>query len=200
MSEESLQTNQLLDYVDRWQAGDTTAADHLFRAIGQRLENLAGRMLRGYPNVREFADTNDVYQGTVCRLLHTLRKLRPATTRDFFNLAAAHVRRELLDLARRYAGKPRPGRGPRLEEDSDLAPAAPDSLLPADLELWTRFHEAVEKLPAEEREVFNLTFYNGWTQTQIAELFGVAERTIRRRWRDACIQLAQLVGMQLPKE
>ncbi|MFO0845073.1 MAG: sigma-70 family RNA polymerase sigma factor [Gemmataceae bacterium] len=199
MSDSSLQTVQLHDFISRWQAGDAAAADHLFRCIGQRLENLARRMLRNYPNVRDFADTGDVFQGAVCRLLRTLRNLRPATTRDFFNLAAAHVRRELLDLARHHTGKPRPGAGPRVEEDSDLAPPAPDSLPPAELELWGRFHEAVGQLAAEEREVFNLTFYHGWTQPQIAELFCVAERTVRRRWRDACIQLAHLVGGQLPK-
>ena len=27
-----------------------------------------------------------------------------------------------------------------------------------------------------------LTFYHGWTQAEIAELFQVDERTIRRRW------------------
>jgi RNA polymerase sigma factor (sigma-70 family) len=199
MSDASLQTIQMHDFVNRWQAGDAVAADHLFRCIGQRLENLARRMLRSYPNVRDFHDTGDVVNEAVLRLLRSLKKLRPATTRDFFNLAAAHVRRALLDLARHHAGTPRPGAGPRVEEDSDLAPSAPDALPPAELELWGRFHEAVDQLPGEEGEVFSLTFYHGWTQPQIAELFGVAERTVRRRWRDACIQLAHLLGGQLPK-
>jgi RNA polymerase sigma factor (sigma-70 family) len=192
MSVDPLQTAQLHEYVDGWQAGDTVAANQLCLAIRQRMENLARRMLRGYPNVRDLADTWDVCQGASWRLLQTLRKLRPATTRDFFNIAATHVRRELLDLARRVANKPR-ACGSRPEEDSDLAPAAPDSP-PGDLELWTRFHEAVEQLPAEEREVFSLSFYHGWTQPQIAELFGFDERTARRRWRHACFQLTRLVG------
>jgi RNA polymerase sigma-70 factor (ECF subfamily) len=133
----------------------------------------------------------------VWRLLNTLQKLQPPTTRDFFNLAAAHVRRELLDLARRHSGRNRPGSVP-LIDDSELGPAAPD-LLPADeLELWTRFHEAVERLPTIEREVFSLAFYHGWTQVQIAELFDVDERTVRRRWQTACHQLTRLVGGNLP--
>ncbi len=198
MSDSSLQTVQLHAYVRRWQAGDPSAANELFESIGQRLEHLARRMLRGYPNVRCWADTADVFQGAVWRLLNTLQKLSPATTRDFFNLAAAHVRRELLDLARRHSGRQRPGSGPPIEEDSSLAPEAPDPLPPDELELWGRFHESVERLPAEEREVFSLAFYHGWTQPQIAELFQVNERTIRRRWQAACIQLSRLVGGQLP--
>jgi RNA polymerase sigma factor (sigma-70 family) len=54
------------------------------------------------------------------------------------------------------------------------------------------------RLPAEEREVMGLVFYHGLTQKQIAELFQVDERTIRRRWRAACLQLQRLLGGQLP--
>ena len=198
MSNSSLETVQLHAYVRRWQAGDASAANELFESIGQRLEHLARRMLRGYPNVRCWVDTADVFQGAVWRLLNTLQKLEPATTRDFFNLAAAHVRRELLDLARRHSGKKRPGSGPPVDEDSSLAPSDSDFVGADDLELWGRFHEAVEKLPAEEREVFSLAFYHGWTQPKIAELFQVNERTVRRRWQAACIQLSRLVGGQLP--
>ena len=32
------------------------------------------------------------------RLLRSLQAIRPGSTRDFFNLAAVHIRRELLDL------------------------------------------------------------------------------------------------------
>lgn len=195
---DSLQTVQLHAYVRRWQSGDAGAANELFQTIGQRLEHLARRMLRGYPNVRCWADTADVFQGAVWRLLNTLQKLNPATTRDFFNLAAAHVRRELLDLARRHSHRPKPGSGVAVGDDSSLDPKAPDSLPPDELELWERFHESVEQLPAEEREVFSLAFYHGWTQSQIAELFNVNERTIRRRWQGACIRLSRLVGGQLP--
>ena len=34
---------------------------------------------------------------------------------------------------------------------------------------------------------------DGWTQKQIAELFQVDERTIRRRWTAACDKLRQRV-------
>jgi RNA polymerase sigma factor (sigma-70 family) len=40
----------------------------------------------------------------------------------------------------------------------------------------------VDNLPLEEREVVGLIYYHGWTQQQIAELFNVSVRTVRRRW------------------
>ena len=195
MSEPGLDSVQLHGYVQRWQAGDAKAADELFRAIGHRLENLARRMLKSYPNVRTWADTSDVFQGTVCRLLNTLKKLNPPTTRDFFNLAAVHVRRELLDLARRYRSKIQAGGNERFARE----PKAPESIAPAELELWSRFHEAVEKLPVEEREVFSLVLYHGWPQQEIADLLDVDVRTVRRRYTAASLQINTLLGGQLPE-
>src|SRR5437762_2346301 len=97
----SFETFHLNAYVVRWQQGDNQAADALCRAVGDRLEHLARRMLRTFPNVRQWADTLDVYQSAVWRLLNTLRRVNPPSTRDFFNLAANHIRCELIDLARR---------------------------------------------------------------------------------------------------
>jgi len=189
--------------VERWQGGDRAAADELLRAFGARLEHLARKMLRTFPNVRESAETGDVLQGSLIRLLCTLQQIQPASTRHLLNLAAVHVRRELLDLARRSASRHevqvRSG-----DESADgqagglaLAPARfADS--PEDLELWCRFHGMVDRLPAEEREVIGLTFYHGWTQGQIAELLQVDQRTVRRRWQSGCLELNRLVGGQLP--
>jgi RNA polymerase sigma-70 factor (ECF subfamily) len=196
MSDPTLNTVLLQGYLDRWQAGDRSAADELLRAAGARLEKLARRMCRGFPNVREWADTGDVLQSSLIRLLRTLQNMRPQTTRDFFNLAAVHIRRELLDLARHYRGKNWVSLDPPGGDSSDghRPRAEPAALQTDDFELWTRFHEAVDRLPPEEREVVGLVFYHGWTQVRIAELFKVDERTIRRRWSSACERLRQLVG------
>ena len=152
-------------------------------------------MTRSFPNVRGQADTGDVLQNSLIRLLRTLLTLRPSTTRDFFNLAAVHIRRELLDLARRCKGKGCVELD--LQDDSDrpaAAQAEPHAAPAPDFELWVRFHQAVDELPAEEREVVGLVFYHGWTQVRIAALFNVDERTIRRRWASACERLRGLVG------
>jgi RNA polymerase sigma-70 factor (ECF subfamily) len=189
--------------VERWRAGDREAADSLFRRVGQRLENMARKMLRGFPAVRERADTGDVLQGSVLRLLNTLQRVQPESMRHFFNLAAVHVRRELLDLARHFSAE---GFVPPAPADPTTDSASADSPRAAeapgeddDFELWCRFHEAVERLPNDERELVGLMFYHGWTQAQIAELFGVHERTVRRRWQSACLRLNELVGARLPR-
>src|SRR5262245_59718355 len=180
MENDSLDTIRLHGFVDRWQAGDKEAADQLLRAVGQRLEGLSRKLLRGFPAVRACTETADVLQGSLMRLLNTLRKLQPESTRHFSNLAAVHIRRELLDLARHFRGmnqtrlSPADTAGDSAAGDLVAKTAAPTD---GDIDTWCRFHEAVDELPLEEREVVGLAFYHSWTQGQIAELFQVDERT-----------------------
>jgi RNA polymerase sigma factor (sigma-70 family) len=200
MLDNALRTTYLHDWIHRMQAGDAAASDELLRAAGERLERLARRMLRDFPNVRRLADTGDVFQESVLRLLRSLAQLEsvPGSVREFLGLAAAHIRRELLDLARRCGAAKRRGDQPLAtgETSECFDPSAPEEH-PDELERWRRFHEEVEKLPVEEREVVGLRFYHGWSEAQIAELFGVTERTVRRRWAAGCARLADALG-ELP--
>jgi RNA polymerase sigma-70 factor (ECF subfamily) len=199
-ADSSFDTFQLHDYLDRYRAGDRAAADAFLRQVCGRLERLARGMLRGFPNVKRWADTDDVLQSALMRLLHSLRATQPESTRHFANLAAQHIRRELLDLARHYRTRldgPLGAAGAGGEGAAELPD--PNSGRADDLDLWSAFHEQVERLPVEEREVVGLTFYHGWTQAQVAELFQVDERTVRRRWRAAALKLTKALGGRFPE-
>jgi RNA polymerase sigma-70 factor (ECF subfamily) len=206
MPNSSLDTTQLHGWLARIRAGDLPARDELLRAVCGRLERLARAMLRRYPRVRDWAETGDVFQNAVLRLLRALQEVSLNSTRDLFNLAAAQMRRELIDLARHFYGphgaganQARPNgqvEGAGARRPLDLADRAQD---PEDLERWSAFHEAVEKLPTVEREVLGLAFYQGWTQPQIADLLQVDERTVRRRWGKACAHLHEALGGNLPR-
>lgn len=182
----------LEDCLNRWREGDRAAADELLRLVITRLEKLSRRMLRAFPTIRGTADTDDVLQNSLVRLLRTLQCMKPNTPRDFFNLAAVHIRRELIDLYRRNRGR----ESMPLHTSSKLGPEYAEPAIPIlnDADLWVLFHEAVDRLPVEEREIVGLTFYHGWTQRRIAELFQVDERTIRRRWASARQRLQMMVG------
>jgi RNA polymerase sigma-70 factor (ECF subfamily) len=206
MPDPSLQSQQLQGWFQRIRGGDLAAREELLRGICGRMERLARKMLRQFPNIRPAADTGDVLSGALMRLMETIQKIDPlpASTRDFFGLAAEHVRRELLDLARHYGAAKRRGEGRRLGlagsgesgEDFDLPDRADEA---DDLERWTAFHEAVAQLPDEEREVIGLSFYHGWTQVQIAEVLQVSERTVRRYWQSAVLRLGEALGGDLPE-
>jgi RNA polymerase sigma-70 factor (ECF subfamily) len=55
--------------------------------------------------------------------------------------------------------------------------------------MWGEFHEHVDKLPEEQKEVVNLLFYEGLTQEEASVILGVSERTIKRRWQEAKLKL-----------
>lgn len=195
MTNPALDTLWLHDRVARLRGGDRAAADELLGAVAARLDRLAHRMIRDFPPVRTGADTGDVVQGAMLRLVTALRDVRPDSTREFAGLAALQVRRELLDLARHFGAR---GAGQRLADPgtADFGTAGGEN--PADLELWARFHAAVDGLPAEEREAFGLIYYHGQTRTEAALLLGVSERTVYRWWASACVLLTERLGGELP--
>lgn len=197
MPEPSLHTTRLRELLGRLRAGDAAARDDLIRAARSRLDALAARMLGRFPGVRRWADADDVFQGAAVRLLRAVEVVPVANTRALLNLAAAQVRRELIDLARRFGGP----RGVGANHDSAAAPdpAAP-AADPAVLDRWAAFHAAAGGLPAELREVFGLRFYHDWTNDRVADLLGVDEKTVRRRWLRAVDALKAALGGDFPAD
>jgi RNA polymerase sigma-70 factor (ECF subfamily) len=146
--------------------------------------------------ISRWVDAEDVLQNALLRLMRALETVRPDSTRAFFGLATEQMRRELLDLARHYYGPQGEGANhdsvrPQPDDSRPvLDPPAPDT---KDLERWALFHEEVERLPVREREVVGLIFYHGWTQPQVAELFQVDVRTVRRWWESSLVRLHQVL-------
>jgi RNA polymerase sigma-70 factor (ECF subfamily) len=184
----------MLAWLDRMRAGDLAARDELLRGFCDRLERLARKMLRRFPGVQRWVQTDDVLQNALLRLLRALEQVRPNTTQAFFGLAAEQMRRELLDLARHFYGREGIGANHASASPCSDSPGAADTPdaqadVPKDLDRWCAFHEGVEQLPAEEREVVGLIFYHGWTQSEVAALFQVHVRTVQRRWEAALVKL-----------
>ena len=196
IADDAVNTVQLNDWVDRMRAGDRAASDELLRAVCNRLERLARKMLRRFPNVQRWAQTGDVLQNALLRLLRALEQVRPSSVRDFFGLAAEQMRRELLDLARHFHGPEglaahhTSGLNYEKEEASPLE-SAERTERAVELEKWEAFHRGVAQLPADERETVGLIYYHGWTQQAVADLFQVSVRTVQRRWESALVKLRE---------
>lgn len=202
MAETPARTTVLVELLDRMRSGDRAARDELIRAFQARLEHLAGKMLRRYPGVGRWVEADDILQNSLMRLLRALETVRPDSTRAFFGLAAEQMRRELLDLARHFYGPQ--GLGANQDSVAAETEASRPELEPADpgdegdLERWCRFHEEVTRLPAQEREVVGLVYYHGWTQAQVAKLFQVHVRTVRRWWEAALVKLHRELKDEAP--
>jgi RNA polymerase sigma-70 factor (ECF subfamily) len=187
--------------LEQLRAGDPRAGAALVARTRERLQRLTRRMLSDFARVRRFVDSDDVTQNTLLRLLRRLEARPPASPAEFFAAAAQEIRRELLDLVRHYYGPRGPGR-----RETALQPAeAADSQTPdgdpahhtddpGRLALWTDLHEQVERLPEEERAVFDLLWYHGLTRAEAADALGVSEPTVKRRWLAARLRLQAALG------
>ena len=150
----------------------------LDRAV-RRLHQLCASLLhRSYPRLTRpplNVHSDEMLGALVERLLKALREARPATVRQFFALAGQHMRWELNDLARRLDEQPR-----AVEALDGLLPAPPgsESGLTPD---GRRMIEAIDGLPTDEREAFDLVRIQGMTHPEAAEMLGVSVKTVKRR-------------------
>jgi RNA polymerase sigma-70 factor (ECF subfamily) len=197
-------TIRLQRCLDRLRAGDPVAHRDLLGAASERLRRLARKMLRADGRLRRWVESGDVLNDAVLRLSRALEAVTPETLREFFRLAALQVRRELADLARHHFGP----RGAAAHHQSNppqdgspggVAADPPDCRdEPSGLAAWAELHEKAGALPEQQREAFDLVYYQGLSHGEAAALLGVSTKTVQRRWHAACLALHELLGGELP--
>jgi len=199
-------STMILALIGRLQTDNDAARAELLDRAADRLGRLTRKMLRDYPRVRRWEQTDDVLQNATLRLYRALQSISPPSVVDFFRLAAVQIRRELIDLARHYSGP--------LGQDANYASRAgaegtggdpgppldsPDSTYdPRRLAEWSDFHLHVEALPDDCRKIVDLLFYQGLSQSEAAAVLEISERTVKRRWQSARLALHEALGGRLP--
>jgi len=200
VSDPSTISQSVQGLLDRIRAGDESVRELLIAVPMERFRRIAHAILKTSPKVHRWEETDDLLQGAALRLCRALVTHRPATPADFFGLAGVCARRELIDLSRKLYGPEGIGANhvSRASGTGDSrtgchphpVDSAPE---PDDLASWTEFHERVEEMPADERLMFDLLWYQGLTQPEAALIMQVPERTLRRRWRAARLSLDSII-------
>jgi RNA polymerase sigma factor (sigma-70 family) len=189
-------TLQVQALLNRLRHGETAARNELIGLTYTRLLALTRLILRDFSSpARGTQDSGSVLSAAYIRLQRALEQLLPTTEReltprDFFALAALQIRRELLDRVR--AGKRAPKEG---GDEFDVPTTQCDPQRLAD---WSEFFEAIDRLPAEEREVVDLLFFQDMSQEEAGGVLGVDKSTVKRRWRRARETLAEFLQGELP--
>jgi RNA polymerase sigma factor (sigma-70 family) len=171
-------------------------AESLIRALVERsldrINLLCGTMLlRSYPRLVRppmNLQIDELLSAVVERLLKALREVRPSNVRQFFALANRHMRWELNDLARRLD---------REKSAQELRDAAVPGAASSESQLSPnarRILEAVESLPEEEREVFDLMRIQCLTRTEVMEILGVSASTVDRRLKRGLLLLTETLS------
>jgi RNA polymerase sigma factor (sigma-70 family) len=192
----------LQHWLDLLRAGDPVARNEVIRYSRDRLKLLTRQMLRNFPGVRHWEETSDVLQNVLVRLDRALQAVPVSSPRDFLRLATAQIRRELIDLARHHFGPAGLGANllPPGGPQPDTMPSEPQDsgADPNDLEQWHELHCQIAGLDDEDRELFELLYYQGLTQPGAAALLDVPLTTFKRRWRAARIRLMMRLNGELP--
>jgi RNA polymerase sigma factor (sigma-70 family) len=178
-----------LDALPAETAAEPLVRDLLERAAS-RLRLLCGTLLyRSYPRLTHpplNLETDEMLGGVVAGLLTAMQKVRPRTVRQFFALATQHMRWQLNDLARRLDSQPAVGAlidggvaAPPPSSGSGLTPNA------------QRMLAAIEGLPDDEREIFDLIRIQGLSYAEAARVVDISVKTVQRRLNRARLLLAE---------
>jgi len=154
-----------------------------FAALVRQHQPALSRFVARY--LRDRREADDIVQDTFLRAWQQIGRFRPGT--NF--LAWLFTIARFLCMARRQDQKRHP---PPSTLDPRHEPAAPP--LPENLE---RLKQACESLPAHQREVVQLRFFDALDYRAIAEITGEREVTLRSRMHDALERLRGLLTKSL---
>jgi RNA polymerase sigma factor (sigma-70 family) len=188
-------TADLQNLIDRLRRGDPAARYELLQRAHSHLLRIAGSIFeQDFPGLRGRHDLESVVSEVWIRLVAALEATQPQSVDGFLGLVFHKVRQVLLDMARRQrredAHRYRP---PAESGDSNAQPAfegADSSNEPGRLAVLTEFHQEVEKLPDDQRMVFELRYYAGFSQVEIAQIRGLPPKQVSRLWLAATRRLA----------
>jgi len=165
---------QLLQEI---QAGSKSAEDRLLEVVYPKLRQIAKRYLRNERLGHTLQPTALVHEAYLQLAGRSDGNWQNRT--HFFAVAAILMRRILVDYARNKKAKKRDGARQRVELSDDLA------ISEDRLEQILQVDEALVRLAQlDERQckVVELRFFGGLTEEEVAEVLGVAPRTVKRDW------------------
>jgi RNA polymerase sigma-70 factor (ECF subfamily) len=178
------ETTQLKRGIEQLNAGDTSVRGELLNIACQRLMRLTSRLRRDFQDLQGDTTTEDVFQNASLRLYQALHDTAIKDVRHFYRLAAIQIRRELIELCHYCQGL-----GDPTFDDSRA-----DRVAANELQQWALFHNSVDELPGDQREVFELIWYHEMNRDEAAQLLGVPLPQVRRLWRSARLNLHDVLN------
>ena len=164
---------QILTALDQGQA----RADEMLPLVYEELRKLAASRMAQESSGQTLQPTALVHEAWL-RLVGDANPKFDGRA-HFFGAAAEAMRRILIENARRRRALRHGGGQGRVDiQNVEIAAASRDEELLA-------VHEALEELAAEDTglaELVKLRFFVGFTNKEVAELLGVSEPTVERRW------------------
>ena len=165
--------------------GDGLAASQAFSLLYDDLRRLARSRLRQHQSMT-LLDTTSLVHESYLKFIG-LESLPVEDRKHFFTYAATVMRSVIVDFARARQAERRGGDADHLVLDTELSEklSGPENDV-------LRVHEALNVLAQADpdlAQLVELRYFGGLTETEIAEMQGVSERTVRRNWGKAKLLL-----------
>ena len=164
-------------------AGDAEALQQIYASLYPELKRVARARLRDQGRGDSMGTTTLLHESFI-RLVDA-NELRLQDRRHFFAYAARTMRNIIIDSARQHLAERRGGGALHETLGGDAALQVADAGTP---EALLRVSEALiglEAVDPELAELVDMRYFGGYSESEIAELHGIAERTVRRRWEKA---------------
>lgn len=189
-------SDRFLADLEAWRRGDQAAGDRLYTNAYDELKQIASRGLRALGRGDQLQTTVLVHE---CYLkLLSSGSIDVDSRRHFLALCARAMRQIIVDSARRQLAEKR-GEGPAWHVT--LGSVSADSAMPDALgpEAIAVLDQALSDLDAREPRLARIAecrIFGGLSSSEIAQTFGVTERTVQREW----MRVKALLALQLEIE
>jgi RNA polymerase sigma-70 factor (ECF subfamily) len=171
------------DLIRRIARRDGSAFETLYRRYARPVFGLALRRLG------DRMSAEDAVQETFAAVWRSARTYKPERGAGAPWLYAV-ARNAIVDRSR--GRKEPPGEGP----DAPTDEPGPEERAESSYVAW-RVHRALEDLPQNERDVIELAYYGGLSQSEVSEFLGIPLGTVKTRTRAALGRLADVLEGEL---
>jgi RNA polymerase sigma factor (TIGR02999 family) len=174
----------LTDLIQRAQSGDEGALKQVFDVTYQDLRRMArARISQGARGT--LLDTTALVHESFLRFANA-GELRVNDRAHFFRYAGHVMRSVIVDMARARLAERRGGDARHVTLNTAVAERTGQGE-----EEVLRVHEELARHDARMVQVVELRYFAGLTESEIAQILGVTDRTVRRDWEKARLLLAQ---------
>jgi len=166
---------------------DRAALDRLFELAYDELRQLARSVRRSFPE--DSLEVTGLVSETYLKLVRA-RRLSIEDRVHFFALVARAMRQVLIGRAQEKGRLRRGGGAPKVELD-ERTPAPGGPLSAEDLLTLDEGLERLAEHDPRQVQIVELRFLEGLSEEEVAALFGLSSRTVRREWARARAFLEQ---------
>jgi RNA polymerase sigma factor (TIGR02999 family) len=186
--EERADITQLLELAG---GGDGEASRRVFALLYDELRRLAAAQ-RARVRAGDTLNTTAVVHEAFLKLVGR-EGVSFNGRHHFFCTAARSMRDILVDEARRKTSRKRGGDLQRVElfDVEDRIPVTPEQMIDLDNAL-----RKLEADHADDYQIVMLRYFTGLTVPEVADVLGVAQRTVERRWRFCRSWLTRELGTE----